>query len=97
MRDLTALHEALSHAASAILTATNTHAESSKRMQKVCNKTFHTTNTFTLHIANVESLTRDVSNTIVMCSNGQQCQQGDVLCAAQQHSQAHGSKHSAAK
>ena len=55
------------------------------------------TNAFTLHIANVESLARDVSNVIVVCSNGQQCQQGEVLRAAQQHSQSHGSKRSATK
>ena len=55
------------------------------------------TNAFALHIANIESLTRDVSNVIEMCSNGQHCQQGYVLRTAQQHSQVHGSKHSAAK
>ena len=55
------------------------------------------TNALALHIANIESLTRDVSNVIEMCSNGQHCQQGYVLRAAQQHSQVHGSKNSAAK
>ena len=69
-RDLTASHEALSHAASATLTATNAIAASSKHMQKACYETFQTTNAFTQRIANVESLTRDVSNAIAMCNNG---------------------------
>ena len=85
-RDLTASPEALSHAASATLTATNTIAASSKCMQKTCNESFQMTSAFTLRIANIESLTRDVSNVIAVCSNGQQCQQGEVLRAAQQHS-----------
>ena len=85
-RNLTASHEALSHAASATPTATNAIAASSKHMQKACYETFQTTNAFTQRIANVESLTRDVSNAIAMCNNGQQCQQGDVLRAAQQRS-----------
>ena len=85
-RDLTASPEALSHAASATPTATNAIAASSKHMQKACYETFQTTNAFTQRIANVESLTREVSNAIAMCNNGQQCQQGDVLRAAQQRS-----------
>ena len=85
-RNLTASHEALSHAASATPTATNAIAASSKHMQKACYETFQMTNAFTQRIANVESLTRDVSNAIAMCNNGQQCQQGDVLRAAQQRS-----------
>ena len=94
---MTASPEALSHAASATLTATNTIAASSKCMQKACYEAFQMTNTLTLCIANVESLTRAVSIAIAMCSNGQQCQQGEVLRAAQQHSQSHGSKCSATK
>ena len=67
-RDLTASHEALSHAASATLTATNAIAASSKHMQKACYETFQTTNAFTQRIDNVELLTRDVSNVSrVMC------------------------------
>ena len=97
VQDRTASDEALSHAASATLTATNTLSVSSMRTQKACYKSFQTTNAFTLRIANIESLTRDISNAIVVCSNGQQCQQGEVLRAAQQHSQPHGSKHSATK
>ena len=65
-RDLTALCEALSHAASATLTTTNTHVASSKHTQKACNETFHMTNTITLRIAYVESLVRDVSNATAM-------------------------------
>ena len=97
VRDLTASPEALSHAASATLTTTNTIAASSKHMQKTCNKSFQTTNAFTLCIDNIDSSTRDISNVLAMCRNGQQCQQGEVLRAAQQHSQSHGSKRSAAK
>ena len=97
VQDLMALYGALIHAVSATISATNTLAISSKRMQKACYKTFHMTNTITLRMANIKSLVRDISNAIAMCSNGQQCQQGNVLCTAQQHSQAHGSKRSAAK
>ena len=96
-RDMTASPEALSHAASATLTATNTITASSKCTQKTCNESFQTTNAFTLRIGNVESLTKDISIATVMCSNGQQRQQGEVLRAAQQHSQSHCSKHSTAK
>ena len=71
-RDLTALYEALSHAVSATLTATNTLAISSKRTQKTCNETIHTINTITLHIANIKSLARDVTNATAMYSNSQQ-------------------------
>ena len=70
VRDLTASPEALSHAASATLTTTNTIAASSKCVQKACYETFQTTNAFTLRITNIESLTRDISNAIAMCRNG---------------------------
>ena len=96
-QDLTASCEALSHAASATLTAINTHAASSRCTQKACNKIFHTTKAFTLCIANGELLTRNISNAIAMCSNGQQHHQGAVLRASQQHSQLHSSKRSTAK
>ena len=97
VRDLTASPEALSYAASATLSATNAIAASPKHVQKTCNESFQTTNAFTLRIGNVESLTKDISIATVMCSNGQQRQQGEVLRAAQQHSQSHGSKRSATK
>ena len=82
VQDLTASPEALSHAASATLTATNTLAVSSKHMQKACYETFHTTNAIALRIANIKSLARGGSNMIVTYSNGQQRQQGKVLHAA---------------
>ena len=96
-RDQTASYKALSHTASATLTATNTLAVSSKRMQKACYEMLHMTNVITLRIANIKPLARVSAMRLqytAMVSNFSR-----AMCCAQHSSTArrNGSKHSAAK